>query len=72
MKREPLHNKDAVELRTLLAQEQQNLAQARFDLADRKLKRTSDIGQARRRIARIMTRLAETAPAKRAALQTAK
>lgn len=57
MKREPLHNKDAAELRTLLAQEQQNLAQARFDLADRKLKRTSDIGQARRRIARIMTAL---------------
>jgi len=57
MKREQMHNKAAAELKDLLAQEQQKLAQLRFDLADRKLKRTSDINLIRRRIARIMTAL---------------
>jgi len=57
MKREQMTTKSAAELKELLSQEQQKLAQLRFDLADRKLKRTSDIGAARRRIARIMTAL---------------
>ncbi len=48
---------DAAVLRTQLDQERQKLAQMRFDLADRKLKKTSDIRATRRHIARIMTAL---------------
>lgn len=57
MKREQMKTKAAAELKELLSQEQQKLAQLRFDLADRKLKRTSDIMATRRRIARILTAL---------------
>jgi ribosomal protein L29 len=47
----------AAELRIQLAAEQGKLVQMRFDLADKKVKRTSDIREARRRIARIQTAL---------------
>ena len=55
MKRESLTTKTATELHALLAEAQQKLAQMRFDLADKKLKRTSDIAMVRRQIARIRT-----------------
>ena len=45
------------ELRAQLAQQQAALAKLRFDLADRKLKKTSDLPKIRRTIARIMTAL---------------
>ena len=50
-----LDNANAAELQANLAKEQAALAKLRFDLADRKLKRTSDLGKARRTIARIKT-----------------
>lgn len=48
---------DTDALRTQLEEERARLAQLRFDLADRKLKKTSDIPATRRRIARILTAL---------------
>ena len=57
MKRENLTTKTAHELRQLLSETTAALAKLRFDLADKKLTRTSDIGKARRAIARIMTAL---------------
>lgn len=57
MKREPLNLKTAAELHTMLAEAQATLAKLRFDVADKKLKRTSDIPMTRRTIARIMTAL---------------
>ena len=59
MTKNQLNNLERPELATMLTKEQATLAQLRFDLADRKLKRTSDIPQTRRTIARILTRLAE-------------
>ena len=60
-----LNNLNAAELQSQLVREQSALAKARFDLADRKLKRTSDIGTTRRTIARIKTKLAAESKAKR-------
>ena len=57
MKKNDLTNVSAAELQHLLASERAKLSQMRFDLADKKLKRTSDMEQARRRIARILTAL---------------
>jgi ribosomal protein L29 len=57
MARTLYHNQSAAELRTALAAEQAKIAQMRFDLADKKLKRTSDIRASRRRTARIQTAL---------------
>ena len=57
MKRESLKEKTAENLKTMLIAEQAKLAQLRFDTADRKLKRTSDIPATRRKIARILTAL---------------
>ncbi len=47
--------KSAAELRVLVDAERAKLAQFRFDLADKKLKRTSDIAKAKRTIARMLT-----------------
>jgi ribosomal protein L29 len=52
-----LRNKSAAELRSLLETQQSKLAQLRFDLADKKLRRTSDIKITKREIARIVTLL---------------
>jgi ribosomal protein L29 len=60
MKRESLTIKTADELRQMLAESRIALAKLRFDLADKKLQRTSDIGKTRRTIARIMTALKHT------------
>ena len=57
MKRESLKEKTAENLKTMLIAEQAKLAQLRFDTADRKLKRTSDIPTTRKKIARILTAL---------------
>jgi ribosomal protein L29 len=57
MKRNDLTNSTAAELRALLEEQRQKIAQLRFDLADKKLKRTSELGIARRTIARILTAL---------------
>lgn len=48
---------DKDQLRAMLEEERAKIAQLRFDLADRKLKKTSDIRASRRRIARILTAL---------------
>ena len=47
--------KSAAELRILIDAERAKLAQFRFDLADKKLKRTTDIGKAKRAVARMLT-----------------
>lgn len=57
MKRENLTMKSAAELHVMLAQAQATLAKLRFDVADKKLKRTSDLPMTRRTIARIQTAL---------------
>lgn len=57
MKQNDLTNLTVAELRTLLEAQRQKIAQLRFDLADKKLKRTSDLKIARRTIARILTAL---------------
>lgn len=57
MARTTYNAQSAADLRALLATEEGKLAQMRFDLADKKLKRTSDIRETRRRIARIRTAL---------------
>lgn len=57
MKKEDLTTKSAAELRAELARRQDELAKLRFDLADKKLKRTSDVGKARLAIARLLTAL---------------
>lgn len=57
MKKLDLTTKNVAELRTMLAEARVKIAQLRFDLADKKLKRTSDIAITRRLIARIMTQL---------------
>jgi len=55
MKRENLTTKTVNELRQMLAESTTTLAKLRFDLADKKLTRTSDIKKARVTIARIQT-----------------
>jgi len=57
MKREILTTKSAHELHQMLSEAQATLAKLRFDVADKKLKRTSDLPMTRRSIARIMTAL---------------
>lgn len=57
MKQESLTTKTAAELHAMLAEAQQKIAQLRFDLADKKLKRTNELGLVRRQIARIHTAL---------------
>ena len=57
MKKNDLKTQSAAELQTILADARAKLSQMRFDVADKKLKRTSDIGVTRRLIARAMTAL---------------
>ena len=57
MKHDTYHKKGRAELEQVVQDERQKLAQLRFDVADKKLKKTSDIQQARRRIARALTAL---------------
>ena len=57
MKKESLTTKDRTELEQMLQAARTTLSQLRFDLADKKLRRTSDIPAARTRIARMMTAL---------------
>lgn len=61
MKKDDLTTKSPAELKHDLAAQQARLAQMKFDLADKKLKKTSDIPQIRRSIARIMTSLSKLA-----------
>ncbi len=55
MKKEDLKTKTRPELERMLGELHARLAQLRFDLADKKLKRTSDIHATRVQIARVMT-----------------
>lgn len=55
MKQNDLTTKTKTELELSLQQLRARLAQFRFDLADKKLKRTSDVRQTRREIARTLT-----------------
>ncbi|MEK7638415.1 MAG: 50S ribosomal protein L29 [Patescibacteria group bacterium] len=55
MKKTDLTTHNAAELQTMLEEARARVAQYRFDLADKKLKRTSDIAATRRLIARILT-----------------
>ncbi len=57
MKREDLTTKTAAELRHQLTEAQTALAKLRFDLADKKLQRTSDITKTRKTVARVLTAL---------------
>ena len=57
MKKNNLKTNSVAELTTMLADARAKLAQMRFDTADKKLKRTSDIGATRRLIARVLTAL---------------
>lgn len=63
MKKEDLTTKDAGELQQMLQEQRQKLGQLRFDLADKKLKTTSDFQKTRRTIARILTQLRKHATA---------
>ncbi len=55
MKKNDLTTKSRAELETMLSAAQNKLSQMRFDLADKKLKRTSDIRAVKVEIARILT-----------------
>lgn len=57
MKKNDLTTKNHAELEQQLLQAQNKLSQLRFDLADKKLKRTSDIRTTKVEIARILTAL---------------
>lgn len=57
MNKNDLTIKNAAELHTMLADARAKMAQLHFDLADKKLKRTSDIAATRRLIARVLTAL---------------
>ena len=57
MKKNDLTNLTTAELHTKLQDARAKLSQLRFDLADKKLKRTSDIAVTRRLIARLLTAL---------------
>ena len=57
MKKQDLTTKGKVELEQMLQDLSAKLAQLRFDLADKKLKRTSDIHQTKVQVARVLTAL---------------
>lgn len=57
MKKHDLTTKTKAELETSIQELRAALAQLKFDLADKKLKRTSDIRRTRLEIARAMTAL---------------
>jgi ribosomal protein L29 len=57
MKKNDITSKSAAELKHELEELRTKLAQLQFDLADKKLKQTSELGKARRQIARVMTAL---------------
>jgi ribosomal protein L29 len=57
MKKHDLNDKTKTELESMLSELRGTLAQLRFDLADKKLKRTSDIPATKLQIARILTAL---------------
>jgi len=57
MKQHDLTTKTRTELEQMLQESRAKLAQMRFDLADKKLKRTSDIRATKLQIARILTTL---------------
>lgn len=57
--------KSAAELHIAIEAERAKLAQFRFDLADKKLKRTTDIGKAKRAIARMLTVLRQSEGSRR-------
>lgn len=57
MKTTDLKHQSAAELKHQLETARAKLSQLRFDLADKKLKRTSDVEATRRLIARILTAL---------------
>jgi ribosomal protein L29 len=57
MKKTDMTTKSRTELETQLTAAQNKLSQLRFDLADKKLKRTSDIRATKVEIARILTAL---------------
>jgi|GEM_PF-5650742 len=59
MKKNDITTLNTAELETKLADARAKLSQMRFDIADKKLKRTSDIKTTRRLIARVMTCLAQ-------------
>lgn len=60
MKTTDLKTRTATELHTMLQEARAKMAQLKFDLADKKLSRTSDIEATRRQIARILTVLKTT------------
>lgn len=60
MKKHDLTTKTKAELEQQLQTLVSSLAQMKFDVADKKLKRTSDIRNTRRQVARIKTALAGT------------
>ena len=55
MKKHDITNKTRTELEQMLQELRARLAQLRFDLADKKLKRTSDIRSTKTQIARVLT-----------------
>lgn len=55
MKTPDLKTNSRAELETMLQNARMQISQMRFDLADKKLKKTSDIAATRRLIARILT-----------------
>lgn len=57
MKNIKLTTLSATELQTMLADARAKISQMRFDLADKKLKRTSNMQATRRLVARVMTAL---------------
>lgn len=57
MKKEDITTKSRAELESMLRELRTKLSQLRFDLADKKLKQTSDIKKTRILIARAMTML---------------
>jgi ribosomal protein L29 len=57
MKQNDLKTKTKTELERSLQELRSRLAQFRFDLADKKLKRTSDVRETRHEIARMLTAL---------------
>ncbi len=61
MKKTDLTTKNRTELEQELKSAQNKLSQLKFDLADKKLKRTSDIRATRVQIARILTALKHAA-----------
>lgn len=57
MKYSELTTKTPQELRTMADELRVQMGRMKFDLADRKLKKTSDLQETRRQIARILTAL---------------